>query len=608
MFHVKHIYIMKKKYDVVIIGGGHAGTEAAATACRIGADTCLVTKSFNDLGALSCNPSIGGVAKGIIVREIDALDGIMSKAIDKSGIHFKILNQSKGPAVWGPRAQADRELYKTNIKDILLNYQNLDLLFEVVDDLIISDNRVKGVICNNNKIFSNTVVITSGTFLNGKIHIGDKSCFGGRLGEKSITVLAKKLKSYDFKINRLKTGTPPRILKESIHFKILETQLGDKTPQPFSDLTKKILQPQIPCYITYTNKQTHQIISDNLSQSAIYSGNISSIGPRYCPSIEDKIVRFKDKERHQIFLEPEGLHSNVIYPNGISTSLPENIQTEFVRTINGLEKAKIMQYGYAIEYDFFDPRDLTETLESKKVKNLFFAGQINGTTGYEEAAGQGIIAGANAALKLQSKSFILSRSNSYIGVMINDLVTFGTQEPYRMMTSRAEYRIMLRCDNASERLTHIGYQYGLITSERKKKYTNILNEKTRIDDWLKSEELKYKKQNKSLWKNIGTAQNLKESLTKLINVDSRILIKIFATKLYKEYEERLLKDIAILQNDQNMTIPDVIDFDKVNGLSNEVKTKLKTCAPKSIADIKKIQGMTPSALVTIMIYIKKIKK
>ena len=601
---------MFKGYDVTVIGGGHAGCEAAASSARVGAKTCLITKDINDLGELSCNPSIGGVAKGIIVQEVDALDGLMGKIIDKAGIHFKILNKSKGPAVWGPRAQADRKLYKKFVQKALLDYDNLELLYGVVDDLLIIDNKVEGVVCNSTKILSKSVIITSGTFLNGIIHIGQKKHEGGRFNEKSITTLAKKLRTLNFKMGRLKTGTPPRLSKSSIDWDVLEKQLGDANPQPFSELTDKIIQKQIPCYITYTNKETHNVINNNIKTSAIYSGAINANGPRYCPSIEDKITKFKDKQRHQIFLEPEGLDSNLIYPNGISTSLSQEVQGEFIKTIPGLEKAVIIKFGYAIEYDYIDPQELTETLESKKIKNLFFAGQINGTTGYEEAAGQGVIAGTNAALSLQSKQFILSRENSYIGVMIDDLVKFGTQEPYRMMTSRAEYRIKLRADNAAERLTMLGANFGLISNQRLEKLRKVKEEKAELEKFLKSKKIKGNYSNAFGLISCSklSIDEIKGIITELNYKDDRIFIKILSEQLYKDYEARLAKDIEILQDDKNLFIPKKINFNDIKGLSNEIKSKLAASSPKTIADIKRIQGMTPAALIAIMIYIKKANK
>ena len=601
---------MFKGYDVTVIGGGHAGCEAAASSARVGAKTCLITKDINDLGELSCNPSIGGVAKGIIVQEVDALDGLMGKIIDKAGIHFKILNKSKGPAVWGPRAQADRKLYKKFIQEALLHYDNLELVYGIVDDLLITDNKIEGVVCSNTKILSKSVIITSGTFLNGIIHVGQKKHKGGRFNEKSITTLAKKLRALNFKMGRLKTGTPPRLNKHSINWDVLEKQSGDVNPQPFSELTDKITQQQIPCYITYTNKETHNIINNNIKTSAIYSGAINANGPRYCPSIEDKITRFKDKQRHQIFLEPEGLDSDLIYPNGISTSLSQEAQKEFIKTISGLEKAMIIRFGYAIEYDYIDPQELTETLESKKIKNLFFAGQINGTTGYEEAAGQGLIAGTNAALSLQSKQLILSRENSYIGVMIDDLVKFGTQEPYRMMTSRAEYRIKLRGDNAAERLTMLGANFGLISNQRLAKLRKIKEEKAELERFLKNKKVggKYSNAFELISHSKLNIDETKSIITELNYKDDRILIKILSEQLYKDYEARLAKDIEILQDDKNLFIPKKINFNDIKGLSNEIKSKLATSSLKTIADVKRIQGMTPAALIAIMIYIKKASK
>lgn len=619
---------MLSQFDVIVIGAGHAGIESACASARMSANTLLITKSLENIGEMSCNPAIGGVAKGTIVREIDALDGIMGRAIDKAGIHFRILNSSKGPAVHSPRAQADRKLYKKAVNELLKDYPNLTIISNEVKDLLIENNKIEGVLTSDNQIiYASSVILTTGTFLNGIIHVGDKKTPAGRINEKPSYGISQKLAQYNFRLGRLKTGTPPRILKTSIDFSILEAQLGDEIPVPFSYLNQEITSPQTSCFITYTNPNTHKIIQDNLKFSAMYSGNITGIGPRYCPSIEDKVNRFYEKERHQIFLEPEGLDSDLIYPNGISTSLPKNIQQQFLNSIEGLKNCQIIQEGYAIEYDFVDPTELLPTLQTKRISGLFFAGQINGTTGYEEAAGQGIIAGINGALfaKNSNQEFILSRSQSYIAVMIDDLTSLGTIEPYRMLTSRAEHRLHLRADNADLRLTELGYEIGVVGNQRREVFLarkNKIAEAKKLLEELKISPVKLAKHNVNI-KQDGVVRNGYQLLS-FPDINFEILERIWGEVLspsnsqidqstkkqiaidatYSAYLDRAQRDIDLFSKEENMKIPLELDYYKIQSLSHEVREKLTKFRPATIAIANRIQGITPASLMAIMIFIK----
>lgn len=603
-------------YQTIVIGGGNAGIEAVSAVARMGKKACLITFNKENIGELSCNPSIGGVAKGTLVREIDALDGLMGKAADIAGTHFKILNSSKGPAVWSPRCQIDRKLYKKAMLELLQEYKNIDIIENEVVDILTENNEVKGVVlANGGKLFCKAIVVATGTFLNGVIFRGDDTEEAGRIHEKPAKELSKFFKRNNFDLGRLKTGTPARIDKNTINFEGLEVQRGDKVPVPFSYMDKEVLVPQIDCAITYTNQDTHKIIKDNIKRSALYGGKIVGRGPRYCPSIEDKLVRFSDKERHQIFLEVEGIGSNIVYPNGISTSLPIDVQEDFIHSIKGLENCKILQYAYAIEYDYISPLEVKPTLETKKIKNLFLAGQINGTTGYEEAGVQGLIAGINSV-----KEFVLSRENSYIGVMIDDLTTLGITEPYRMFTSRAEYRLYLRADNADLRLTELGIEVGCVGEERQKLYferkkqiedfESLLKSKTFTPNELESYNINIKKDGvkRNLYELLGNPNITIEDIKKIINidfVDKKIQEQVAINAMYAPYIKRQEQDIEFLEKEKNMIIPVDFDYDSVGGLTNEVKEKLKLHKPYNIEVASRIMGITPASIINIMVALKK---